>query len=131
MDLVTLTALYPLVRELIEKAPQVREWLEKKAKKEDPSLFLQLQLMESLRELRNYMGESIRELRDYTGESIRELRDYTGESIRELRDYTLTASIMSAMLSNPGLSEDEIKEKFIKSAEVAKGIAETIRGITP
>ena len=113
MDLITLTALYPVAKELVERStPQVRKWLEKKAKQEDPFLFLHLHLMESMQELRD---------------GIRELRD----GIHGLRSYILTTSIMSAMLSNPNLTEDEIREEFIKSVEVAKNISNAIKGIAP
>lgn len=54
MDLEILMAIYPIARELASKGPQIRKWMEKKAKKEDPSLFLQLQAIEEIRSLRAY-----------------------------------------------------------------------------
>lgn len=98
MDLATLIALYPIVKEVVNKVPQVRKWLEEKAKQEDPNLFMQLQLMQTVSNLRTYM---------------------------------LTTTIMGAMLSNPSLEEDQIKERFIKSGEVARDILGTISDIAP
>lgn len=98
MDIATLMALYPVVKDVVNRAPQLRSWIEKKAKEEDPTLFMQLQLM---------------------------------EAVTQLRTYTLTTAIMSAMLANPELEEEQIKERFIRSVEVARDIQATISGISP
>jgi len=105
MDLATLTALYPVARDVLNRAPQVKAWIERKAKKEDPMFLMQLQLLESVGDLKTSMGE--------------------------LRGYILTTAIMSAMLSNPSLTGEQIKEKFIKSVEVAGDIQRTIKQIAP
>ena len=55
MDLITLTALYPVAKDLIERVPQVRKWMEERADKEDPTLFMQLQIMQTVSELRTYI----------------------------------------------------------------------------
>lgn len=52
MDLATLMTIYPIAKELASKTPQIREWMEKKAKEEDASVFLQLQAIEEIRSLR-------------------------------------------------------------------------------
>lgn len=98
MDLAALTALYPVVRDVLGRAPQIKGWMEKKARKEDPLFLMQLQLL---------------------------------ESVGDLRSYILTTAIMSAMLSNSDLTEEQIKGKFIKSVEVAEDILKTIKRITP
>ena len=54
MDLLTLVAMYPIAKDLLEKSPQLRKWMEKKAKKEDPSFILQLQMIQALTDLRRY-----------------------------------------------------------------------------
>jgi len=126
MDLATLTALYPVVRDLLNRAPQIKKWIESKAKKEDPIFFMQLQLLESMNELRG----GITDLKS----SVGDLRSGTTDlksSVNDLRGYVLTTAIMSAMLSNPNLAEGQIKEKFIKSVEVAGDILKTIKQITP
>lgn len=112
MDLTTLTALYPVVRDVLNRAPQVKGWIEKKARREDPLFLLQLQLLESMGELRS---------------GISDLKSGVGD----LRGYVLTTAIMSAMLSNPNLTEAQVKEKFVKSVEVAGDILKTIKQITP
>ncbi len=43
----------------------------------------------------------------------------------------MTTAIMSAMLSNPALTGEQIREKFIKSVEVSEDILKTIKQITP
>jgi hypothetical protein len=90
--------MYPVVRDLLNRAPQIQNWIEKKAKKEDPIFLMQLQLL---------------------------------ESVGDLRSYILTTAIMSAMLSNPALTETQIKEKFLKSVEVAGDVLKSIKQITP
>ena len=119
MDLTTLTALYPVAADMLRRTPQLQKWLENRAKKEDPAFFLQLQSLETIYELK----ETVSGLK----EGISELKD----GISQLRAYTLNTAIMSAMLSNPDLTPNEIKAKFITSAEVAKDILETIEGIAP
>lgn len=98
MDLVTLLTLYPVATDVVTRVPQVKKWIEKKAKKEDPVLFMQLQMLETVSELRTYM---------------------------------LTTAIMSAMLSNPLWTGEQIKERFLKSGEVARDILITVRDIAP
>lgn len=105
MDLGTLAALFPVATQIIERAPHTRSWMEKKAKKEDPAFLLQLQVLETIGELRS--------------------------SISELRSYTLSTAIMSAKLSNPNLTNEQVKQQFLSSAELAKDINATIKHISP
>lgn len=98
MDLATLIAMYPIAKELINKTPRVREWIEKKAKEEDPALFLQLQSV---------------------------------EEIRSLKAYALNTSIISAVLSDPDLSEDQIRDRILKGAKIAKSIADELKTVSP
>ena len=91
MELATLMAIYPIARELASKTPQIRKWLEKKAKEEDASVFLQLQAI---------------------------------EEIRILRSYSTKAPILSALLSNPDLSEEEVNKAIRKTRKIVREIAE-------
>ena len=153
MDLTTLMALYPLATEVLGKAPQVRQWMERKARREEPAFLLQMQVLEAIGELKQSTADSVGELRKSTTESVRELRESTrewveglrestrewveglrksnAESIGELRAYTLTTAIMTAMLSNPELTPQQLKEKFIASGDLARDIISTVRHITP
>lgn len=90
MEWETLLALYPVVKELIKRAPQAKQWIEKRAKKNDPFLLLYLEMMQ----MREEMGQS--------------------------RDNYLVGSILSAMLANPNLTEEQVKERLIKSMEAAR-----------
>lgn len=126
MDLTTLTALYPVAADMLRRTPQLQKWLENRAKKEDPAFFLQLQSLETISELKETVSglkEGISGLKD----GISDLK----EGFSQLRAYTLNTAIMSAMLSNPELTPNEIKAKFMTSAEVAKDILGTIEGIAP
>ncbi len=161
MDLTTLTALYPVAADMLRRTPQLQKWLENKAKKEDPVFFLQLQSLETISELKETVSglkegilelkegisglkegiaevkEGISGLKEGTSElkeGISGLKEGTSElkeGFSQLRAYTLNTAIMSAMLSNPDLTPNEIKAKFITSAEVAKDILGTIEGIAP
>lgn len=53
------------------------------------------------------------------------------EEIRSLRAYTLNTSIISAVLSNPHLSEDEVRERILLGARFARTIAEELKGASP
>lgn len=119
MDLATLIALYPIAGELLRRAPQLQKWIERKARKEDPAFLLQLQSLEAITELK----DGVSQLKD----GVSQMKD----GVSHLRSYTLNTAIMSAMLSNPDLSPEEIKAKFVTSAEVARDILETIEGIAP
>lgn len=133
MDLATLAALYPVAADMLRRTPQLQKWMQSKAKKEDPAFFLQLQSLETISELKGTVSglkDGISELK----EGISELKDGISElkeGFSQLRAYTLNTAIMSAMLSNPDLTPNEIKAKFITSAEVAKDIMGTIEGIAP
>jgi len=140
MDLATLIALYPVARELIEKGPEVRRWIERKAGRDDPNLLLQLQLLQVTSEIKATASEikaatseikmGIGDIKESMGEIKTGINDVK-EGIFELRGYTLTTALMSAMLSNPNLTDAQIKENFIRSAELARDIITTIRKITP
>ena len=126
MDIATLSALYPVASDLLRRTPQLRKWMENKAKKEDPTFLLQLQSLETISELKGTISElkdGISELK----EGIFELR----KGMSQLRAYTLDTAIMGAMLSNPELTPGEVKAKFITSAEVAQDIIGTIGDIAP
>ena len=101
MDLVTLASLYPIVNEIIKRAPQVKEWLERRARKDDPSLLLQLQLLESVSALDKRFDDS--------------------------RRYSLMTSIMTAKLSNPDLEDS----KFIEAAKYARNLVKALEDISP
>ena len=161
MDLATLVALYPVAADMLQRTPQLQKWMENKAKKEDPSFFLQLQSLETISELKGTifeLKEGISELKGGITElkggisalkegiselkgGVSELKDGISElkggisglkeGFYQLRAYTLNTAIMSAMLSNPDLTPTEIKAKFITSAEVSKDILGTIEGIAP
>jgi len=145
MDLAALTALYPIVRDLLNRSPQIQKWVEKKARREDPIFLMQLQLLEGMSdlksELRSGIGDLKSELRSGIGDlksgiddlksGIGDLKSELRSGISDLRGYILTTAIMSAMLSNPALTGEQIREKFIKSVEVSEDILKTIKQITP
>jgi hypothetical protein len=95
MDLSTLLASYPIAKELIERAPQIKQWLEKKAKKDDPIVFMYLE---------------------------------TQQSRAETRRNLLENSILSAMLANPDLNIDQVKERFLKTRDAAREIVRSVEG---
>lgn len=97
MDMATLTTFYPVVKDLMERAPEVKRWVERKAKKEDTSFLLQIHLVQALDDLK--------------------------QAFVDRRRYTLRTCIMGAMLSNPDLDSQRIKEKFLESGKVAQDIS--------
>ena len=140
MDLATLAALYPVAADMLRRTPQLQKWMEQKAKQEDAVFLLQLQSFETISELKGTISElkdGISALKDGMSElkdGMSELKDgmsQLGKGMTQLRAYTLNTAIMGAMLSNPDLTPQEIKAKFITSAEVAKDILATIEGIAP
>jgi hypothetical protein len=54
MELSTLFAMCPVAKQLAAASPRIRKWMEQKARVEDPTLLLQLQLAEEIRNLRAY-----------------------------------------------------------------------------
>lgn len=133
MDLATLTTLFPFATELIKRAPELRKWMEKRAKKEDPIFLLQLQTLEAISVLRADIGGLRTDVSGMRAD-VGDLRTDVGglrADIGGLRGYTLVTAIMSAMLANPGLTPEEIKEKFIRSAEVARDIVSTVEQVAP
>ncbi len=104
MELTVLTTLYPVVEEMIKRAPQVKKWFEKKAAEEDPAFLMQVQSLQATREV--------------------------GQGIADLRRYTLFTSIMSAKLANPKLSPEDIEREFIQSVEVAAQVQAALEQIS-
>lgn len=87
MDLPSLIALYPVAERLVKISPKLKEWIEKKAKKDDPYLFLQMEMFQSRLEM----------------------------------------PILTAMLSNPDVTEDQIEERLIKSVKVARNVSKIVK----
>jgi TolA-binding protein len=126
MDLAALTALYPVVKEILDRAPQVQKWIEKRARKEDPVFLMQLQILQMQSQSLQMQSQSL-QMQSQTLQTQSQIL----QSIGDLRGYILTTAIMGAMLSNPHLTGEQIKEKFIKSVEVSEDILKTIKRITP
>jgi hypothetical protein len=112
LDIEALTALYPVVKEILRRLPRLRAWLEDGVKKNDPAFWLQVEFLEAIDESRDAHSRQL-------------------EALGLLRNHIMTASIMSAMLANPSLTADKVKERFIESAEVARDIRSAIEEVSP
>ena len=101
MDIQALVALYPVLKPLIDKAPDtLRKWITDKAKAEDAAFLFQLQSLQAITEIK--------------------------QATEGLQANMLTTAIMSAMLANKDLKPEEIKARFIASAEVAASIQNSL-----
>jgi hypothetical protein len=101
MDLSALIVLYPVAKDMIDKMPQARKWMEKAARKEEPSLFLQLEL--------------------------KQFRFETASLVEKIREEGLINAITAVLLANPDLTEDEISNRILKARVVGRKVLKNLK----
>ena len=110
MDLVTLVSLFPVIKEVIDRAPGFKKWVVAKAKKDDPTLFSTLLILQTLSQL---------------NERFDDLGKRIDERFDDLRVYSLRNAILSAKLTRPDLKDSEI----IEASRFANEVIKVARGI--
>ena len=105
MDLVTLVSLFPVIKEVIEQAPSFKKWVEARAKREDPTLFSTLLILQTLSRL---------------NERFDDLGKRLDERFDDLKVYSLRNAILSAKLTRPDLKDNEIIEASRFANQVIK-----------